>query len=40
MGIFLVAIKKKYGFSSNTHVLYSKKGLDFYKYTDEGYENA
>ena len=31
-GIFIVAIKKKYGFGSNKHVLQSKKALDFSKF--------
>ena len=40
MRIFLVTIKKKYGFSSKSHVLQSHKGFIFYKFIDKGYENA
>ena len=40
MGIFLVVINKKYGFSSNIYVLQSKKALGFCKFKDKGHENA
>ena len=29
MVIYLVTVKKKFGFSSNMHVLYSRKALSF-----------
>ena len=38
MGIFLVTIKKKYSFSSNIHVLKSKKALGFCKFIDKEHE--
>ena len=40
MGIFLVVINRKYGFSSNTHVLQSKNALGFCNFIDTGHENA
>ena len=40
MGIFLVAINRKYGFSSNTNVLQSKNALGFCNFIDKGHENA
>ena len=38
MGIFLVTIKKKDSFSSNIHVLLSKKALGFCKFIDKEHE--
>ena len=40
MGIFLVAINRKYGFSSNTNVLQSKNALGFRNSIDRGHANA
>ena len=39
MGIFLVAIKKKYGFSSNTRFI-KLKSIGFFKFIDKGHENT
>ena len=38
MGIFLVTVKKKYGFSSNIHVFLSKKALGFCKFVEKEHE--
>ena len=38
MGIFLVTINKKYGFSSNIHVSSGKKTLGFFKFMDKWHE--
>ena len=38
MGIFLVTAKKKNCFSSNIHVLYSKKTLGFCRFMNQGPE--